>query len=83
MELEQIDLAALAAALERRPRLSLSGFVRGRTEVRDAVIDQLACSASVAEELVDTLVGRGFLRFQGDPAKAQGGGYWTMHPDEA
>lgn len=82
MDFEQIDLAALVTALESRSsRLSLRGFVRGRTEVRDAVIERLGCSELAAEELVDMLVGRGFLRFNGDPASARGGGIWIIHPD--
>lgn len=83
MDFEELDLAALAARLESESvsRLSLSGFVRGRTAVRDAIVEGLACSESAAEALVDILVGRGFLRFEGDPAKAQGGGFWRFHPD--
>jgi hypothetical protein len=80
LDLEQIDLASLADRLQTS-RLSLEGYLRGRTEMRDAVIETLACSELEAEQLVDTLVGRGFVQFSGDPASAGGGGVWTIHPD--
>jgi hypothetical protein len=82
LDLEQIDLALLTAELERRVSgPSLAGWVRGRTKVRDAVVEKLACSELEAEQLVDMLIGRRFLRFSGDPASAQGGGLWTIDPN--
>ncbi len=82
LDLEQIDLAALAAGLEHRVfGSSLAGWVRGRTHLRDAVIERLACSELEAERLVDVLVSRGFLCFSGDPGSAQGGEIWTIHPE--
>lgn len=47
------------------------GFVRGRTAVRDAVQHRLSCSQLEAEQLVDTLISRGLLRFTGDPQTAE------------
>lgn len=69
LPVEEIDLAALAAALEVVFSAGIViGYVQGRTAIRDAVVAHLSCSELEAEMLVDTMVSRGFLRFQGDPA---------------
>jgi len=82
MDFEQIDLAALAATLEHRLRgRPLDGFVRGRTELRDAAAERLGCSLLEAETLVELLVGRGFLRFLGDATSAEGAGRWTLRSE--
>lgn len=79
MQVEHVDLAAVAAMLDGQlGGRGSEGFVRGRTVLRDAVMRHLACSALEAEELVDTMVGRGFLRFSGDPTAAAGGGAWRI-----
>jgi hypothetical protein len=38
--------------------------------VRDVVVSELDCSTLAAEEIVDTLVAQGFLRYEGDPIAA-------------
>ena len=69
LPIEEIDLAALAAALEQ----TFSGgavpgdYFQGRTALRDAVAEHLSCSALEAEMLVDTMVSQGFLHFEGNP----------------
>jgi hypothetical protein len=70
LPVEEIDLAALAAALERAftGKGAPTGYVEGRTAIRDAVTEHLGCSELEAELLVDTMVSEGFLRFEGDPA---------------
>lgn len=69
MQPESIDLRIVGRTLGRvfshHPPL---GYLRGKTEMRDALEDQLGCSALEAEELVDTMESRGFVRFEGDPA---------------
>lgn len=61
---EQLDLALLAAALRRRlGRHLFAGYLRGKTLMRDALEEQLGCSESLAEELVETLELQGYLRF--------------------
>jgi hypothetical protein len=79
-DVEEVDLASLAAALQGALGDSpLEGYVRGRTVLRDAVAEHLGCSEAEAERLVETMVGRGFLRFEGDPASAEAGGArWTI-----
>lgn len=77
---EEIDLAVLARELVAVLReSSLEGYVVGRTRLRDAVAGTLRCSQLDAERLVDTMVGRGFLRFDGDTA-ASGPGAWRIDP---
>ena len=73
LDVEQLDLSLVAAALQRAfGDVPPSGYVRGRTSIRDAVVAHLGCSVAEAEQLVDTMVGRGFLRFGGDPSKLDG-----------
>ena len=42
------------------------GYVRGKGDLRAAVVDTLACSELEAEQLVDTMESRGLLRYEGD-----------------
>jgi len=64
---EAVDLAALTADLDRRVAAwRRVGLVLGRTAFRDAVLDALACSAVEAEQIVETLIARGFLRIGAD-----------------
>jgi len=81
MQIDQIDLAALAAHLASALEgTRAEGFVRGRTVLRDAAVARLACSELEAEELVDTMIGSGLLRYSDDPAKAGDGGAWRIDP---
>jgi hypothetical protein len=69
--LEDIDLAELTAQLRDRLRATpLIGYLDGRTVMRDAVAEQLDCSELEAEQIVDTMVARGFAHFEGDPKSA-------------
>lgn len=61
---ESVDLAALRGALEETCGAFVEGDVVGRTRLRDEVARRLACSVLDAERIVDTMVGRGFLRRQ-------------------
>jgi len=66
--MEDVDLAELVVALcSRFAGARPTGYLNGRTALRDAVADELRCSDLEAEELVDTLVARGFVRYEGDP----------------
>jgi hypothetical protein len=68
---EEVDLAELTAALrDRFARASPTGYVVGRTALRDAVATMLSCSQLEAEDIVDTLIVRGFVRYDGDPMTA-------------
>jgi hypothetical protein len=61
---EEVDLAQLAGALRRRyGRYLLASYIRGKTLMRDAVVESLGCSIYQAEELVETLELQGYVRF--------------------
>lgn len=64
LAVEEIDLAQLAGAVRRRyGRHLYASYLRGRTLIRDAVAEQLGCSAYEAEDLVETLELMGYVRF--------------------
>jgi hypothetical protein len=44
------------------------GYLDGKTAMRNALEDSFQLSELDAEELVDTLEARGFVKFEGDPA---------------
>lgn len=58
---EAIDLAVLVEQLRASVGEIAAGCVVGRTRLRDALVHQLKCSQLEGEQLVDTMVGRGFL----------------------
>jgi hypothetical protein len=65
-EPEEIDLETIAERLmEVFGEMPPIGYLPGRTALRDAVMSQLGCSELQAEEIVDTMVERGFLRYKG------------------
>lgn len=68
---EQIDLRtvsrSLAEAFLHHPP---HGYLRGKTIMRDHLQQSLGYSALEAEELIDTLESRGFLRFGADARDA-------------
>ena len=67
LDVEQVDLAQLVAAIRTRVESPLlAGSVVGRTYMRDVVADHLGCSALEAERLVDTMVSRGFVHLERD-----------------
>jgi hypothetical protein len=74
--IEDIDLRALleylAGVFSGAPP---EGAIAGRTAFRDALVAKLACSQLEAEELVDSLVLRGFLRLTSSP---EAGEFWTI-----
>jgi hypothetical protein len=81
LNVEEIDLSALGAALRRDfDDCVPKGFVRGRTMLRDAVIEHLGCSEVEGERIVDTMIGLGFLRFEGEPTSAAGNdaAWWVI-----
>jgi hypothetical protein len=61
---EDIDLFTLTGALRRRyGRHLYASYLRGKTLLRDAIVEELGCSAYEAEELVETLETMGYVRF--------------------
>lgn len=58
---EDIDLADLTRRLRDASGRVFVGAIVGRTAIRDEVASMLDCSLLEAEQLVDTMIGRGFL----------------------
>jgi hypothetical protein len=77
---EDVDLADLTTAVRRRfAGAGPVGYLAGRTALRDAVLLELGCSDLEAETIVDTLVDRGFVRYEGDPqASIDDGRGWAI-----
>ena len=69
---DDLDLRKLTADLKARlgPGEPV-GYLRGKSLMRDMLLDmrENRFSELEAEELVDTLESRGFVRFLGDPAE--------------
>jgi hypothetical protein len=67
---EAIDLAGVARELgvvfAGKPPV---GYLLGRTALRDAVARFLVCSQLQAEQIVDTMIGRGFLKYEGSSSQ--------------
>lgn len=80
---EDLDLKKLAEELraalgDTTPR----GYLRGKALMRDALAHEKGYSELEAEELIDTLESRGFLRYLGDPAeRSQATVFWEIRPD--
>jgi hypothetical protein len=78
---ESVDLARLTAAFARRvPEPAREGFVVGRTNLRDCVISETSCSEVMAEQLVETMVTRGFIRYL-EPQPGEVTGRWVVSQD--
>ena len=61
LEPEDIDLAKVTSRLREACGRVFVGAVMGRTVIRDEVALMLKCSLLEAEQLVDTMIGRGFV----------------------
>jgi len=82
MNLEDVDLCELATSLRARaPPGEPAGYLQGKSALRDLVEELLGCSALEAEDLVDTLEARGYLRFEGSPAeRSEASDCWKIDP---
>ncbi len=80
-ELGDVDLREVAERLRQEtPPGSPVGYLRGKAFFRDLTASLLGCSEVTAEELVDTLEMRGYLRFTGDPeSRSQAAAPWQIH----
>jgi hypothetical protein len=56
-----VDLAGLARHLDEAFPSAPMGSIVGRTQLRDEVARNLKCSLLEAEQMVDTMVARGYL----------------------
>jgi hypothetical protein len=59
---ESIDLAELTGELRDACGHTIEDVVIGKTLLRDEVVDRFHCSLLEAEQLVDTLIARAFVR---------------------
>lgn len=67
---EDLDLRELTEDLKRAlGHGEPVGYLRGKSMMRDTLVQMRGFSELEAEELVDTLELRGFLRFLGDPSE--------------
>lgn len=70
MRPDEIDLQALAEQLRSKLRPGeIVGYLRGKSLMRDVLVDEYGYSQLAAEELIDTMELQGFLHFLGDPSK--------------
>ena len=69
---EAVDLQELVRALRANYGDQIEGDIVGRTVLRDAVVRRLRCSELQAEQLVDTLIARGFVERTCEPASPPG-----------
>jgi len=75
LNVETVDLSELARAVGQGVDSPLEGAIVGRTQIRDLVATHLACSLLEAEQLVDTMVSRGFARLEREP---DGREFWRL-----
>ncbi|SEL96936.1 hypothetical protein SAMN05444354_11072 [Stigmatella aurantiaca] len=57
------------------------GYLRGKSMMRNLLVDMKGFSELEAEELIDTLELQGFLRFLGDPTeRSVADSHWDISP---
>jgi len=79
---EDLDLRQLTADLKSAlgPGEPV-GYLRGKSMMRDMLVHMKGFSELEAEELIDTLELRGFLRFLGDPSeRSVADALWEITP---
>jgi len=79
---EDLDLQQLTADLKNTlgPGEPI-GYLRGKALMRDVLVHMKRFSELEAEELIDTLELRGFLRFLGDPTeRSVADSHWEISP---
>lgn len=83
MDVTEIDLNELVRQLAARFSAAAPvGYVRGKGDLRAAAVAILDCSELEAEQIVDTMEGRGLVRYEGDPQDEvdQLERYWSFEP---
>ncbi|MFP2958288.1 hypothetical protein ACLEPN_10730 [Myxococcus sp. 1LA] len=79
---EDLDLQQLTADLKNAlgPGEPI-GYLRGKSVMRNLLVDMRGFSELEAEELIDTMELRGFLRFLGDPTeRSVADAHWDISP---
>lgn len=80
---EDLDLKKLAEELRAALRDTAPvGYLRGKSLMRDVLAHEKGYSELEAEELIDTLESRGFLKYLGDPSeRSEATARWEIRPD--
>lgn len=79
---EDLDLRQLTAEIKAAlgPGEPV-GYLRGKSMMRNLLVDLKGFSELEAEELIDTLELQGFLRFLGDPTeRSVADSHWDISP---
>lgn len=83
---EDLDLKALAEELRAKLRNSPPvGYLRGKSLMRDVLVQEHRFSELEAEELVDTMEMRGYLHYLGDPRERSHASdtAWEIEPKDS
>ncbi len=78
LDVETVDLGRIVDVVHHSPHAPLAGALVGRSLLRDIVADHLACSLLEAEEIVDTMISRGFAQLERD---GEGREIWRLRCD--
>ncbi len=77
LDLEQLTRQLIEVLGSAEPK----GYLRGKAQMRDALVQAMGFSQLAAEELIDTLELRGFLRFLGDTSeRSEADSRWEILP---
>jgi hypothetical protein len=77
LDLQQLTAELKSALAPGEP----VGYLRGKSLMRDMLVTMKGFSELEAEELIDTLELRGFLRFLGDPTERSiADSHWDISP---
>lgn len=83
LDVTSVDLSELSQSLVRllkSPTIP-GGLLTGKTILKEATMATLNCSELEAENVVDTLVARGFARFEEHPDLPHGAGWFLRGSD--
>lgn len=79
LDREALDLLGVAQKLRNEFGSGpfTSGLLEGKTRMRDRLVESMRCSELEAEQLLDTLLARRFLRFE-SPSGSSAEGAWIF-----
>lgn len=80
---EETDLQAVVEELRTALPGGPVGYLRGKSLMRDALVERRHLSELEAEELIDTLEMNGYLHFLGDPTqRSVADAPWEVRPHD-
>lgn len=80
---DDLDLQELATEIKQSVPGGPIGYLRGKSLMRDLLVSHHRFSELEAEELVDTMEQRGYLRFLGDPTEQSvADSHWAIEDRE-